>query len=181
MQRNTKFLIAGAGVLALAIAGYAGFALTHRSGHMLMHGWMDDFGPRHGMMRQAEAFAELYDANKDGKISQDEINATRSQWLSDADANKDGALSLDEFQGLWLKMQRERMVRAFQKLDSNGDASISAAEYGDGLKNVVADLDTNRDGVLSREDLQGMRERMHKRMWMHGGDGDENEGSEGNP
>ena len=96
------------------------------------------FGPRfaHGQERfdrGHERFnaqmLELYDLNKDGKLTQDEIDKARADQLAKFDANKDGKLNLQEYQALWLDAMHERMVRAFQAHDSNGDGEITVAEF----------------------------------------------------
>jgi hypothetical protein len=43
-------------------------------------------------------------------------------------------------------------VREFQRLDPNGDATLSLDEYKEPLSSLVANRDRNGDGLLSRED-----------------------------
>ena len=70
-----------------------------------------------------------YDANKDGKVTQEEIDTNRVARHGKYDANGDGKLSLEEFQGLWLEAYRRKMVREFQKFDVDGDAAVTLEEY----------------------------------------------------
>lgn len=172
MQRKTKLIIAAVstvGLTALALGGYA--VADSRHGGM-GHGMMDGHGRGFAMMHMADNFAERYDTNKDGKVSQEEIDTNRTQWLGDADANKDGKLSMDEFQTLWARAHRERMVREFQRFDRDGDAGVTLDEYRRPLNNVVATMDQNNDGVLSQDDLKAAKDRRGwgKRMrgWMQG-------------
>src|SRR6476660_10247986 len=77
-------------------------------------------GYRHGGHRMSEkihAFVERYDANKDGKISQQEIDQNRAAWIAEFDTDKDLGLTLKEFEALWLKARHVQMVRAFQEFD----------------------------------------------------------------
>lgn len=105
MQRRTKLFIAvgAAGILGLSAADVA-FADRGR-GH---HGYRGHHG-QHGMMNQRiRMFMERYDANNDGRVTQEEIDANRSQRHSEFDANNDGQLSLEEFQALWLRARSSR-------------------------------------------------------------------------
>jgi Ca2+-binding EF-hand superfamily protein len=157
MQHRTKLTIAAASGLGLASL-LAGLAFAAPEGGM---GSMMGRYNHHGAMRhmqEVENFATRYDANKDGKISQTEINQNREQWLTDADANKDSKVDLQEFQSLWVRAHRERMVRAFQKLDRDGDGLVTQEEYTKPMNEIVGLLDQNGDGVLSREDLKAMRD-----------------------
>jgi Ca2+-binding EF-hand superfamily protein len=172
MQRKTKMMIAGVsavGLTALALGGYA--VADSRHGGM-GHGMMEGHGRGFGMMRMAENFAERYDTNKDGKITQEEIDTNRTQWMNEADANKDGKLGMDEFQTVWLRAHRERMVREFQHFDRDGDAAVTLDEYRRPLNNVVTAMDQNNDGVLSQDDLKQYKERrgwgQRMRNWMQG-------------
>lgn len=172
MQRKSKFMIASAsaaGIVALTIGGFA----VADPGHGGMgYGMMDGHGRGHGKMRLVEGFAERYDSNKDGKITQEEIDTNRTQWMNEVDANKDGKLGMDEFQNLWLRAHRERMVREFQQFDRDGDAAVTLDEYRQPLSNVVTEMDQNNDGVLSQDDLKQYKERrgfgQRMRNWMQG-------------
>lgn len=46
--------------------------------------------------KQFAHFSERFDANKDGKVSTDEIKAFEPPFFDKADANKDGKISLEE-------------------------------------------------------------------------------------
>ncbi len=155
MQKRTKIaLIAVAG---LAVAGGAAFA---------QKGWEHRFRG-HGPMGMVE-MTERYDANKDGKISQEEIDSNRSSWLTEFDGDKSGALALPEFQNLWLKARNQQMVREFQQFDRDGNGQVSLDEYQLPLAKIVAEMDRDNDKVLSGEELSP-RHRWGKER--HGGKG----------
>ncbi|WP_373503278.1 EF-hand domain-containing protein [Aestuariivirga sp.] len=157
MQKKTKMWIAG-GAAILAVGAVAGLANAGmKGGHGMGHGGMGHGGQMAGMM-------ERYDANKDGKLTQDEINQNRTQWQAEFDADKNGTLSLDEFRNLWLKARNAEMVREFQFFDRDGNAQVTVDEYLLPLSDMVANRDRNGDGALSKEDRSRRGEgRGHKR------------------
>ena len=179
MQRKTKVIIAAASAAGLTAIALGGFAVAHSRhegmGYGMGYGMMDGQGRGHGKMGMAEDFAERYDTNKDGKISQEEIKANQTQWLAEADTNKDGKLSLEEFKPLWLRAQSQHLERAFQTLDADSDASISSAEYGQPLERMLAHLDKDEDGALSMQEMQrhGKKGGWGKRMHGNGNGGPE--------
>jgi hypothetical protein len=146
MQKKTKIALA-ASVLGLAtLGGVAGLALADRGeGH---GGW--GRGPM--MMMQ---LAERYDADKDGKVSQSEIDANRTAWHGEFDADKNANLSLTEFQSLWLKARHEEMVREFQDFDRDGDGQVTLDEYKAPMAGIVARMDRDGDGMIGQGDGPG--------------------------
>lgn len=152
MRKRTKIALA-AGVSSLVVVGgIAGFAHANMGGR---HG-----GGHRAMM----AMAERYDANKDGKISQEEIDKNRTDRHGEFDGDKNSTLSLDEFKGLWLKANQERMVREFQQFDRDGNAQVTLGEYMAPLAQTVAEMDRNNDGVLSKDDRPAAQGKRHNRM-----------------
>jgi Ca2+-binding EF-hand superfamily protein len=143
MQRRTKFaLFAISGLVAAGTL--AGIAAAEQ-------GWRHHGGRGHHGFEMM-GLAERYDANKDGKLSQEEIDSNRAQWLKDFDADKNGTLSLQEFQALWLKARNDDMVREFQDFDRDGNGQVALEEYQKPLGGMVAKMDRNGDGVLSTDD-----------------------------
>ena len=136
MQTRSKVLIAAALAATLGAAGLADSANADstngwRAGNMT--GRCGTMGRRDGNRRQGMGhmrqrvrnFADRYDTNKDGKVTQAEIDANNAEWFKKYDTNGDGKLSIDEYQNLWLAMQHRTMVRAFQKLDVDGTGAIT--------------------------------------------------------
>ncbi|MBK1865312.1 EF-hand domain-containing protein [Aestuariivirga sp. YIM B02566] len=152
MPNKAMLALAALVVTALGVGAIAEVASADEGG-----GWRGRHG---GMMRN---FTERYDTNKDGKVSQEEIDANRTEWFGKFDADKNGTLNLKEFEVLWLEAHRKEMVREFQKLDPNGDAALTLDEYKEPLSRFVANRDRNGDGVISKEDRrQGGKERWRR-------------------
>lgn len=154
------------GSLALVLAGAAAVVATAQAVPATPGGGpaarmaveRADFGHgRHGGFGRGggEMFLELFnrvDADGDGAVTQDEVDAFRASRVGEADASGDGALSIEEFDTLYRELTRSRMVDAFQELDADGDGTISAAELDTRLGDVVARMDRNADGALTIED-----------------------------
>ncbi len=122
--------------------------------------------------RGAKWIMERFDTNKDGKLTQEEVDEARKSQLAKHDANKDGKLDLTEFKARWIEFKQPRMVRSFQFIDSDGDASITVEEYLKPFSRVVARMDRNEDGVLDKEDRKRRK---------HRGRGGDNDGSHRGP
>ena len=152
MQTKTKIMLAGGLAGVLAIGSAAGLALADRGGHR---------GMGHGMMMTN--MMERYDANKDGKISQDEIDQNRTARHGEFDADKNATLSLQEFRALWLKARYEDMVREFQEFDRDGNAQVTLDEYKAPVAQMVMRMDRDGDGMVGDTDhRRGHGKRMMK-------------------
>ncbi len=145
-------LVAAAGLLAI---GGAAIANNGRWQHMGGHGQMGFTG-----------LAERYDANKDGKISQEEIDTNRTGWITEFDADKSGSMTLAEFQHLWLKARNVDMVREFQRFDRDGNGQVTADEYKSPMSQMVSRMDRNGDGSISMDDMRGQQGKFHHRGMM---------------
>ena len=125
MKTTTKTLTAITLAAALGGAAMAGAAHAgHRDGGF-------DGGPFAGglsALAATEAYASA-DADGNGTLSQDEIRKLHADLLAAHDADGDGSLSLEEFESLWHEATRTVAVRAFQFLDTDGDAMVTGTEY----------------------------------------------------
>lgn len=155
MQRRMKLVAATAAAAALTLG--AGLA------HAQMNGG-ESCGMRHGPGMMGRQLVERYDANKDGTVTQQEIEQNRAQWLAEFDADKNGTLSLDEFKLLWLKARNEMMVREFQFFDRDGNGQVTIEEYKGPLSDLVSERDRNDDGSLGADDHASGE----GRGWRHG-------------
>ena len=144
MRTRTKALI---GIcIAAAIGGIALASYAERG-----HDGMGFFAKGQFGLIAMEIF-ESIDTDGDGKLSQAEIDKVRNDRHAAHDGDNDGNLRLDEFAGLWFETTRPLTVRAFQMLDTDGNAVISRAEYDRPLADIVEQLDRNDDGGLSMSD-----------------------------
>ena len=148
MRTKTKTLTAIAvaaalGGTALAGASHAG----HRDGGHGM-GFLDKGQIAISTMEMFDAV----DADDDGRLTQAEIDKARNDRHAAHDADGDGNLTLEEFAGFWHETTRPLTVRAFQMLDTDGDAVVTRAEYDRPLAGIVEQLDRNGDGALSMKD-----------------------------
>lgn len=131
------------GTIAAALAtSVAGIALA------------DSFGPKgwggkgHHGGRDGGRMIEMFDQNKDGSVTQDEVNASVAERFAAADADKDGRVTLEEFKAYRLTEMQPMKVRAFQRLDRDGDGKVTRAEFDRISDRMFARLDRDGDGEL---------------------------------
>lgn len=102
----------------------------------------------------AKLFADV-DTNKDGKIDAAEIAAYRDKMYAEANPSGKDGINLQDFETWFWKQHREMMVRAFQRLDADGDGKITKAEMEAAGDRMLAWLDRNDDGTYSLPDRPG--------------------------
>lgn len=173
MKRSTTRILTATAIAGIGLAGLAAVSLAdgagmrrwnvHDGGGYGMGGYgmggygmgghhMDGpgFGRHGGMYGMMLGF----DANEDGKLSQDEIDTGRANQLKKFDKDGDGMLNLAEYEALWLEAMRDRMVDRFQDHDGNGDGKVTAEEFGERFADMVKFMDTNGDGILDESDMR---------------------------
>src|SRR5215213_196929 len=146
MRTSRKILLA-----ALCGTGALTASLPVMAGGGNWGGWHGRGGPA------SITIIESFDTNKDGKITQAEIDAARKDRLTRFDRDGNGTLNLDEYAALWADAMRESMVRQFQANDRDGDASITVEEFTVRYQNAVRNLDRNDDGELTFDELRRRR------------------------
>jgi EF hand len=119
---------------------------------------MDMMSPGSG---HAAEMNQKYDANKDGRVDQQELDNARTQNLQQFDADRNTRLSLDEYKALWLKENQLRIVREFQRFDMDGDAQVTLEEYKTQIP-PVSPMAGNRDRRMDRGEC-GMRKHGYER------------------
>ncbi|PTE13531.1 hypothetical protein C5F44_13330 [Fuscovulum blasticum DSM 2131] len=102
---------------------------------------------------------DAMDTDKDGKVTQAEIDAWRAARFAEADADKDGFLSKEELVAMRLKEIEARMMKGAErmvgKLDADKDGKLSPAELpASRMDGRVFDLaDADNDGSVTKEEL----------------------------
>jgi Ca2+-binding EF-hand superfamily protein len=112
------------------------------------------------------------DTDGNGKLSRAEVAKAMPQLagrFDSIDTNKDGQLSRGELSA-WKKAHRgERQAKAaerFQHADTDGDGAISRAEaekHAPRLAKKFDQIDSNKDGKLTQDELRAYRESKRSR------------------
>ena len=118
-------------------------------------------GPHGGMMGlPGLAPLESYDADGDGSVTQEEIEAGRTRRFAEADADGDGALSPAELLAMEEAIREEiRLAQATQvvtRMDDNGDGLLQAEELAARSPQVAPifdRLDADNDGAITQEEM----------------------------
>jgi Ca2+-binding EF-hand superfamily protein len=149
MKRNLTIALA-----FLALAGAVGGHAYARDG-----GGKHNGGMRAGAMMPS---LDLADADKNGEITLEEFTKAATERFTSADADKNGQLTVAEVAAEIEKMRSERMAtRMIERLDGNGDGTLSAAEAESGQKKIFALMDRNDDGkIAANERPRGMKRGM---------------------
>ncbi|WP_119306779.1 EF-hand domain-containing protein [Cohaesibacter haloalkalitolerans] len=95
---------------------------------------------------------QQFDANKDGVLTKEEVDTGFAAKVTENDKDGDNAISLEEFKNEWLKMTQNRMVRGFQRLDSDASGKITPEELKSHADAMFAFMDSNGDGKLDQND-----------------------------
>lgn len=118
---------------------------------------------------QLPSFEEL-DANADGVITLDELEAQAAARFAEADTDGDGGLSAEEIlaqrQAEQLERAQDRAERLVDRLDDNGDGLVQVEELADGrrsLDRMFERVDADEDGAISEEEFAEARDRMGDR------------------
>lgn len=122
--------------------------------------------PMGGMMMNFDAV----DADKDGKITKDEMAAHRAARFTEADSDKDGKLSPEEMVAMREQAEAarktERAKAMIARIDSDKDGFVSPAEMDamPMMDKMFDRVDENSDGAISKEEMEAVRARMGERM-----------------
>ena len=115
------------------------------------------FGPRG--LGGPERMIERLDANEDGTISEDEVNAFRNERFAKFDTDKSGGLSVQEMEAGREAEKQERRAEMLSRIDTNGDQEISLEEFGNREVRMFERLDANKDGEISAEELKSIKDK----------------------
>ena len=101
------------------------------------------------------------DANGDGEISAEEMDAHKAAFLEGADADGNGAVSKEEMQAFHEARRAE--WKAKHNPDKNGDGVVDRTEYINAAQERFDRMDKDGDGVLSEDE-----QRRHHGKRRHG-------------
>lgn len=150
-------------------ARYSAVMLAALMGLTLSTAAMAEDGSFGGPMGGALLNFDQLDANKDGKVTKEELAAHRTAKFTEADTDKDGKLSADEMVTMHEKAVAERkaaMAKAMiARIDSDKDGFVSDAEMQSMpmMGKMFDRLDENADGAISTEEMAAMKARMGER------------------
>lgn len=158
-------------IVTLAVLGaLMGTAALAEKGGMGMGGGMGKGGEGRGAM--LTQMFDAIDADSDGKVTLEELQAHRKAEFAAADTNGDGALSPDELSAHQLARMQARMAERTQamldNMDNDGNGMLSEDEMGQGPgERHFARLDTDNDGAISKAEAEAALQ--HRRKRGHGG------------
>ena len=128
-QLYSLCLIAGLGFAAPVFAAPVTAEQGMMGGRDGMMGGMMGAMMGGGMMSGMNSYAmRMFDADKDGKVTPEEMTAGMQAEIKTYDTDTSGALSLAEFAAMHAAHTRIMMVRAFQMHDEDGDGQVTEAE-----------------------------------------------------
>ncbi|MEQ1814322.1 MAG: EF-hand domain-containing protein [Candidatus Nitrotoga sp.] len=127
-------------------------------------------GDRHqGRARghMADSMFKRMDANADNEISKSEFEAFHATRFKELDSNADGKLTKEEVEALHGKMKehaRSNFDERFNKADVNKDGSLSAEEAKKTpiLAKYFVEIDTNKNGLITLEEVRVTMNAMHR-------------------
>ncbi len=122
--------------------------------------------------RGAGRMLQEMDANRDGRITQQEMQARVAQRFAEADANRDNALTMDEFRNAMPRRRADapaptdgrfaRMLEMrFRMTDQNGDGRVTLDEAQATASAFFRGMDANGDGAVSQDELPRRGRGMH--------------------
>ena len=103
---------------------------------------------------RSEKAVQKLDANKDGRVTPDEIKPRMLKRFAGFDANGDKAVTAQEFEALLQKRIEQRRVRYFALMDANKDGTITQAEFDRVADDMFDKADTDHDGGVNLAELK---------------------------
>lgn len=112
-----------------------------------------------GEMQQNIRLMLSFDANKDGQVSREELEAGLKAQFDAADTDHNGSLNLSEIQAENARRWQANGTASSPLIDWNMDGVVSLAEFSATALSVFAQLDRDRGGMLAGAELEAPRVR----------------------
>jgi len=159
-MRNNKIVLMST-IAGIALAATVGIAAAERGP-----------GGHHGMRGHGPDMFEVFDLNKDGEITKQEVEDARDARFGETDTNGDGLISADEMQAKMMARIEKHQQSMFERLDADKDGSLSAEEMqsghrGERFARMFDRVDANDDGKITKEESDAAREKMRERHGRH--------------
>lgn len=163
----------------------AGSALILVAALMGAAAYAQDVMPEPGMGKgMAFDFAAL-DADKDGKVTQAEVDAFHAAKVKAADTNADGKLSAEELAAMQMAAMQQRAAdraaKMITKLDTDADGMLSVAEMAarPGAGRMFQMMDTDSDGAITQAEADAAQQAMQDHRGGKQGKGGHGKGGHG--
>jgi Ca2+-binding EF-hand superfamily protein len=124
-------------------------------------------GPRgRGGMMRGIGFLREADANKDGVVTRQEVDAMADRTLARVDRNNDGVVDQADRDALRKEMVDYAVKRMAHRLGAGPDGKLTREQFLAKTSKRFARMDLNGDGTISRDERPGGHGR---HGWRHGG------------
>ncbi|HXV28997.1 MAG TPA: EF-hand domain-containing protein [Sinorhizobium sp.] len=159
MRNPITFVLTGAVLAAslsfpaLADKGHGLFQRADKDG--------DGFVTKLEFTGSRDVMFQSIDANKDGVLTQDELDAARAAWRQKMGKPAHEQTQEQAGDQAQQKPGKERHGRFMKRIDANEDGQITAAEFAAAGEKMFARLDDNSDGRIAQEELP-KRKHKHK-------------------
>ena len=105
--------------------------------------------------QDAQKMLKQADKNRDGSISWSEVIDMRKSVFYRLDRNKDGFVDQSD-RPSFFGSQFDKAFERFIDFDTDGDARVSRQELLDGEAPAFDKADTNKDKILSADEIEAM-------------------------
>jgi Ca2+-binding EF-hand superfamily protein len=93
---------------------------------------------------------QRFDADGDGKVSEDEFRSGHTQTFDAMDGNKDGVVGSEEMTAY---VNAQRASRKLSRMDANADGKVTRDEFGQYADARFTRADANHDKALTADEL----------------------------
>ena len=97
------------------------------------------------------------DANRDQRVTKEEAGSLATRRFARLDRDSDGTVTVEEIDHLLMERIVRRRERLLRRLDANKDRSISVSEIEAKTSQMFADVDADRDGGITFEEIRKFR------------------------